>query len=61
MANSTNPDQLASKKPTNLDLHCLQMQGISGFNRARVNRFYWCLDLRFKHCNSDCSARIDVP
>ena len=24
MANSADPDQLASKKPTDLDLHCLQ-------------------------------------
>ena len=25
------------KKPTDLDLHCLQRQGISGFSRTRVN------------------------
>ena len=25
------------KKPTDLDLHCLQKQGISGFSRTRVN------------------------
>ena len=31
MANSVDPDQLAY-----LDLHCLQMQGISGFSRTRV-------------------------
>ena len=30
MTNSADPDQLASKKPTDLDLHCLQRQGISG-------------------------------
>ena len=24
------------KKPTDLDLHCLQRQGISGFSRTRV-------------------------
>ena len=24
------------KKPTDLDLHCLQKQGISGFSRTRV-------------------------
>ena len=29
MTNNGNPDQL--------DLHCLQRQGISGFNRTRVN------------------------
>ena len=33
MANSADPDQL----PTDLDLHCLQKQGISGFSRIRVN------------------------
>ena len=38
MANSVDPDQLASKKPTDLDLHCLQRQGISEFSRTRVNR-----------------------
>ena len=36
MANSVDPDQLASQKPTDLDLHCLQKQGISGFSRTRV-------------------------
>ena len=34
MANSADPDQLASS--TDLDLHCLQRQGISGFSRTRV-------------------------
>ena len=28
MANSAEPDQLASSEPTDLDLHCLQRQGI---------------------------------
>ena len=37
MANSADPDQLASWKPTDLDLHCLQIQCISGFSRTRVN------------------------
>ena len=32
MANNVDPDQLAS----DLDLHCLQRQGISGFSRTRV-------------------------
>ena len=27
------------QKPTDLDLHCLQRQGISGFSRTRVNNF----------------------
>ena len=33
MANSADPDQLAS---SDLDLDCLQMQGISGFSMTRV-------------------------
>ena len=37
MANSTDPDQLASKKQTDLDLHRLQRQNISGFSRIMVN------------------------
>ena len=38
MANSADPDQLASS-----DLHCLQRQGISGFSRTRVNsQFPYC-------------------
>ena len=40
MANSVDPDQLASWKPTDLDLHCLQRQGISGFSRTRVNHTF---------------------
>ena len=35
MANSEDSDQ----KPTDLDLHCLQRQDISGFSRTRVKRF----------------------
>ena len=34
MANSADPDQ----KPTDLDLHCLQRQDISGFSRTRVKK-----------------------
>ena len=33
MANSADPE-----KPTDLDLHCLQRQGISGFSRTRVKK-----------------------
>ena len=40
MAYNADPDQLASKKPTDLDLHCLQKQGISWFNRTSVNILY---------------------
>ena len=36
MPNSADPDQ----KPNDLDLHCLQRQGISGFSRTRV-KCYW--------------------
>ena len=36
MANSVDPDQLASEKPTDLDIHCLQRQGISGFSRTSI-------------------------
>ena len=36
MTNSADPNQLAS--PTDLDLHCLQRQGISGFSRTRVKQ-----------------------
>ena len=35
MANIADPDQL--KKPSDLDLHCLQRQDIFRFNRTRVN------------------------
>ena len=34
MTNSVDPDQLAS--PTDLDIHCLQRWGTSGFSRTRV-------------------------
>ena len=35
------------QKPTDLDLHCLQRQGISGFSRTRVkeNLSFWMLQL----------------
>ena len=36
MTNSTDPDQLASEE---LDLQCLQRQGISGFSRTSVNMY----------------------
>ena len=54
MANSEDPDQLASKKPTDLDLHCLQRQGISGSSRTRVNPKYKC---SFNHGRT-CKAEI---
>ena len=36
MTNSADPDQLASEKPTDLDLYCLKRQVKSGFSRTRV-------------------------
>ena len=39
MANSADPDQLAS--PTDLDLHCLQRQDLSGFSRSRVKEVFF--------------------
>ena len=36
MTNSVVPDQLASSEATDLDLYCLQRQGISRFSRTRV-------------------------
>ena len=66
MANSAGPDQLASseanwsgsiswllQKPIDLDLHCLQKQGISGFSRTRVKvptKLYprWSISLLFR-------------
>ena len=52
MINSVDPDQLASseakKKPTDLDLHCLQRQGIFEFSRTRVDKFK-----PFSTCSAD--------
>ena len=36
------------KKPTDLDLHCLQRKGTSGFSRTRVNMLH---DHILKKCN----------
>ena len=44
MANSADPDQ----KPTDLDLHCLQRQGISGFSRKGVKM-------------SECLGLLEIP
>ena len=47
------------QKPTDLDLHCLQRQGISGFSRARVNSLPTHLHLNvFKDCWR--TGRIDL-
>ena len=37
MTNSADPDRWLLQKTTDLDLHCLQRQSISGFSRTRVN------------------------
>ena len=37
MANSANPDHWLLQKPTDLDLHYLQRQGLSWFSKTRVN------------------------
>ena len=46
MADSADPDQ----KPTDLDLHCLQRQGISGFSMTRgkssLGIFYMVSDVQ---------------
>ena len=39
MVNSADPDQ----KPTDLDLNCLQRQGISGFSMTRANMGIYAL------------------
>ena len=40
------------QKPTDLDLHCLQMQAISGFSRTRVN-----LEIRRHMCEPSEKSR----
>ena len=56
MANSADPDLLASEKPTNLDLHCLQRQDIYGFSRTRVKLTERRLLLT--HCSLDNPKRL---
>ena len=52
MTNSADPDQLASQKPTDLDIHCLQRQGISGFSRTMVKFFVSMeMDIKLANCN----------
>ena len=62
MANSADPDILM--KPTNLDLHYLQRQGISGFNRTGVKKEYLLIILGyflFLHLNISCGYSLEVP
>ena len=49
MSNSADPDQLASS--TDLDLHCLQRQGISGFSRTRVKCMVSLRVPQYRFCN----------
>ena len=44
MANSADPDQLASQKPTDLDLHCLLRKGM--LCSAREGLIYSTLDAK---------------
>ena len=47
------------QKPTDLDLHRLQRQGISGFSRTRVQRYCpYLLLLKLSFCLQAC--RLDV-
>ena len=49
------------QKPTHLDLHCLQMQGISGFSRTRVKstfRTIFRVNTQRQPTNHCCSALI---
>ena len=55
MANSADPDL---QKPTDLDLHCLQKQGIFRFSRTRVKNFFL---LRYKIKASKFSQTSMVP
>ena len=38
MKNSADPDQLGFWKPTDLDLHCLQIHGIPGLSMTEVKQ-----------------------
>ena len=73
MANSVDPDQLAWK-PTDLDLYCLQMQGISRFSRTRVKAtvkefteagyIWWNFAIIYKETTSVtfcCSSAYHAP
>ena len=55
------------RKPTDLDLHCLQRQGISGFSRTRVKSKLQMrlgsqiIVLLFLHENIGCGYSLDAP
>ena len=67
MANNADPDQLAS----DLDLHYLQKQGISGISRTRVKNENWhlgsietlthlCLAFHKRDSGKQCRPRPDA-
>ena len=59
MANSADPDQLASSVSTDLDLHCLQRQGKSSFSRSRV---FVCVEvLRPSQPSGVMSSMVSLP
>ena len=54
MTNSADPDQLASQKPTDLDLHCLLRQGTSCSAREGLILFSYltqCLICKLAFCS----------
>ena len=60
MANSADP----VKKPTDLDLHCLQRHGISGFSRTRIKTvcLFVCVEvLRPSQPNRVMSSAVSLP
>ena len=47
MTSSAEPDQLASSEPIDLDLHCLQRQGISELSRIRFKNNKYSKKIQF--------------
>ena len=46
------------QKPTDLDLHCLPRQGISGFSRIRVKKHAYSFYLIFAFENNFCAIKV---
>ena len=57
MTNIADPDQL----PTDLDLHCLQRQGISRFSRTRVNGLREIFPLKVSPCGTQGDYIYENP
>ena len=55
MTKSADPDQLVSKKPTDMDPHCLQRHCFSELSRTRVNSYN-----RYHQCKSIVATAIWV-